>query len=91
MTVAELADRWVASNRLKLNSSRSRDASTVRHYTKPVIGARKVAEPTKVALWGPVDNWTAVDHLAPSTVHRMASTPHALFQCAVDDKKRLGT
>ena len=36
-----------------------------------------------------MDNWTAVDHLAPSTVHRMASTLHALFQYTVDDKKRL--
>ena len=51
--------------------------------------ALKVAGPTKVTLQGLVDNWTAVDHLAPSTVHRMASTLHALFQYAVDDKKRL--
>ncbi len=48
-----------------------------------------MAGPTKVTLQGLVDNWTAVDHLARSTVHRMASTLHALFQYAVDDKKRL--
>ena len=45
--------------------------------------------PTKVTLQELVDNWTAVDHLAPSTVHRMASTLHTLFQYTVDDKKRL--
>ena len=89
MTVAGLADKWLASNPLKRDSSRSRDASTVKHYVKPVIGHLKVAGPTKVTLQGLVDNWTAVDHLAPSTVHRMASTLHALFQYAVDDKKRL--
>jgi integrase len=89
MTVAELAERWLASNPLKRASSRSRDASTVKHYIKPVIGPLKVAGPTKVTLQGLVDNWSAVDHLAPSTVHRMASTLHALFQFAVDDKKRL--
>ena len=48
-----------------------------------------MAGPTKVTLQGLVDNWSAVDHLAPSTVHRMASTLHALFQYAVDDKERL--
>ena len=89
MTVAGLADRWLASNPLMRDSSRSRDASTVKQYIKPVIGLLKVAGPTKVTLQGLVDNWTAVDHLAPSTVHRMASTLHALFQYAVDDKKRL--
>ena len=89
LMVAGLAGRWLASNPLKRDSSRSRDASTLTHYIKPVIGALKVAAPTKVTLQGLVDNWTAVDHLAPSTVHRMASTLHALFQYAVDDKKRL--
>ena len=89
MSVADLAERWLASNPLKRDSSRSRDASTVKHYVKPVIGSLKVAGPTKVTLQGLVDNWAAVDHLAPSTVHRMASTLHALFQFAVDDKKRL--
>ena len=89
MTVAELADRWLASNPLKSNSSRSHDASTVRQYIKPVVGGRKVAEPTKVALQGLVDNWTAVEHLAPSGVHRVASTRHALFQYAVNDRLRL--
>ncbi len=67
MTVAELADKWLASNPLKRDSSRSRDASTVKHYIKPVIGPLKVAGPTKVTPQGLVDNWTAVHHLAPST------------------------
>jgi site-specific recombinase XerD len=89
LTVAGLADRWLASNPIKRDSSRSRDASTVMHYIKPVIRDLKVAALTKVTLRGLVDNRTAVDHLAASTVHRMASTLHALFQHAVDDKKRL--
>ena len=48
MTVAGLAERWLASNPLKRDSSRSGDASTV-HYIKPIIGNLKVAGPTKVA------------------------------------------
>jgi hypothetical protein len=31
MSVAELSDKWLASNSLKRNSSRSGDASTVKH------------------------------------------------------------
>ena len=53
MTVAELGDKWLASNPLKRDRSRSRDASTVKHYIRPVIGAIKVAGPTKVALQEP--------------------------------------
>ncbi len=75
LTVAGLADKWLDSNPLKRASSRSRDASTVKHYVKPVIGPLKVAGPTKVTLQGLVDNRTAVDHLAPSTAWPRPSTP----------------
>jgi hypothetical protein len=44
----------------------SRDASTVKHYTKPVIGNLKVTCPTEVTLQELVDNWTAAHHLGPS-------------------------
>jgi hypothetical protein len=57
LTVAGLAERWLASNPLKRASSRSRDASTVKHYIKPrgaplflvcshLVGARGLEPPT---------------------------------------------
>ncbi len=61
------------AGQLSLSGRQHREA-----HIKPVIGGLKVAGPTKLMLQGLVDNWTAVDHLAPSTVHRMASTLHAL-------------
>jgi integrase len=62
---------------------------SVRHYIETVIGPLYVVGSTKVVLKGTLDNWAAVSHLAPSTVHRMAATLHALFQYAVDYNKRL--
>ena len=90
MTVAGLADRWLASNPLKRDSSRSqgRQHGKAIHQACHRAASRWPARP-RCTLQGLVDNWTAVDHLAASTVHRMASTLHALFQYAVDDKKRL--
>jgi hypothetical protein len=55
MTVAALADKWLASSSLKRNSSRSRDASTVRHYIRrwPLKAAAvEVVRPgCQVAWW----------------------------------------
>ena len=89
MTVAELASQWLNSNPLKQESSRDRDRSIVENHIKPSLGQLNITSVTKARCQELVDNWTAMNHLSASTVVRQVAVLHAVFQYAVDDRKRL--
>ena len=89
MTVAELAAQWLNSNPLKQESSRDRDRSIVENHIKPSLGQLNITHVTKARCQELVDNWTAKNHLSASTVVRQVAVLHAVFQYAVDDRKRL--
>ena len=88
MTVAELAAKWLNSNPLKQESSRDRDRSIVENHIKPSLGELNITHVTKARCQELVDNWTDKNHLSASTVVRQVAVLHAVFQYAVDDRKR---
>lgn len=84
MTVAELADRWLASNVLKRKSSRARDESILHEHLLPTLGSVQLSRVTKAACQALVDGWAVT--LRPSTVYRQAATMKAVFTHAVDNE-----
>jgi integrase len=77
--VAELAERWLASNPRKRPRSVERDRMTFDLHVLPTLGARAVGTVTKADVQALVDAW----QVAPGTVHRMYATVRALFNYAV--------
>jgi len=84
LTVAELAERWLVSNPLKRDSSRSRDSSILTQHVLPAIGTLQLSKVTKARCQELVDGWSAT--LKPSTVVRQAATLRALFSFALDSE-----
>ncbi|HTW07994.1 MAG TPA: tyrosine-type recombinase/integrase [Acidimicrobiales bacterium] len=82
LSVAQLAERWLASNPNKRENSHARDQSILVHYILPIIGPNKISRVTRATCQELVDGWSAAG-LSASTVRRQAATLRALFSYAV--------
>jgi integrase len=79
-TVAHVAAAWLASDPVKRDSSKARDASILRKHVLPAIGARQIGSISRGDIQGLVNGWTATH--AASSVGRMYSAARALFSYA---------
>ena len=82
-TVAELAERWLASG-TKRDSTRARDRSVVTNHLLPGLGPdRRLSTITRADCQGLIDRWGA-EGLKPRSVTRIYATLRAMLQHAVD-------
>jgi integrase len=81
MTVAELAERWKASDPSKRKSTRARDDAILRHHVLPTLGTKKLREVTPPDIQQLVNDWAAKN--APRTVDRQYDVLRALFNYAL--------
>ncbi len=84
VTLAEVADRWLASNPLKRSSTVERDRAIIYAHIDDALGGRRIDQITKAEVQSVVDGWAT--SLAASTVGRMASVLRAICRYAVDSE-----
>lgn len=85
MTVASLADLWLASNARKRASTRKRDETILRLHVLPLLGTRQITNVTPPDIQALVNGWTEAH--APSTVHRHYTCLAAVLSYAVDSDR----
>lgn len=81
LTVAELADRWLAHDPSKRSSTLARDEAIVRLHVVPALGSSRIGQVTPVDVQKLVNVWTA--GRAPRTTRRQYDVVRALFAYAV--------
>lgn len=81
LTVAEVAERWLASNPVKRSSTVERDRAIIEAHITKVLGDRRIDQITRAEVQAVVDGWATM--FAASTVGRMASVLRAIYTYAI--------
>ena len=79
MTLAEVADRWLAANPNRPASTQEKYAQTVR-VIAAALGTRRIDQITRADVQAVIDRWGST--LAPRTVHHRAAVLHAIYAYA---------
>ncbi len=81
VTLADVAERWLASNPVKRSSTVERDRAIIELHITKALGGRRIDQITRAEVQSVVDGWATT--LAASTVSRMVSVLRAIYSYAV--------
>ncbi|GMU80052.1 MAG: hypothetical protein AMXMBFR46_28400 [Acidimicrobiia bacterium] len=82
LTFREVAERWLAANPAKRESTWTADESTLRNHVLPELGAHRIGSITRANLQRLVSTWS--ETLRPRSVKRVFGTTRAVFNFAVE-------
>ena len=85
-TLAEYAERWIATREAEGVRSASDEASRLRDHVLPVLGHRPLKEIGRPEVKTMIANLVATRALAPRTIHHVYGSLRSLYSRAVEDE-----